>query len=256
VPRSERPDIEAAGRLIAIEEGYYPGLALEIDPGEIEAVVHHEAERAAGWVKLIGDWPRRGVGPVPNFDEATLRRAVESAARSGARVAIHTMAREVPSMAVAAGVDSIEHGLFLTEGDLAVLGERAGMWVPTVLRIEETLRSMRPGSSGELLIREGLANVSRLLGPAVEAGVIVLAGTDLVGSPANVASEAIRLAQLGLGAADAVRSVSVAGFAATGRDPTFPVGGDADAVFFPANPVEEPGCLAHPVLVMRHGRVL
>ena len=35
-----------------------------------------------------------------------------------------------------AGVDSIEHGLFLPEDDLAQLGARGGGWVPTVAAME------------------------------------------------------------------------------------------------------------------------
>lgn len=253
---TERPEIEAAARIIADVDGYFPGFALEVVPDGLVDVVVSEARRGRGWVKLIGDWPRRGRGPVANFDEAHLRLAVEAASAEGANVAIHTMAPEVPSMAVAAGVHSIEHGLFLTEEDLDPLGRRRGMWVPTVLRCEATLAQLGESSSGGKLFAEGLSRIARLLPLAMEAGVHVLAGTDLVGSPANVAAEAVRLGTYGLSNEQVVEAVSVSAFVATGRAESFEVGAPANAVFFRENPVEELAVLEHPVHVIRLGNLI
>lgn len=251
----ERPDIEAAAKVISVAEGYFPRFAQEIDPSRIEDAVLEQAGEGRGWVKLIGDWPRRGVGPVGNFTLDELRRAVETAENAQCRVAIHTLAREVPSMAVAAGVHSIEHGLFLTEADIDALAERGGMWVPTVLRVEALISQLGEESSGGRLLDAGLANARRLLPVAAEAGVHVLAGTDLVGSPANVANEAMRLAELGLGDDAVLRAIGMSGFEATGRPTDFDIGTPADAVLFAENPLDQLGVLAHPAVVIRHGHV-
>ncbi len=256
VPETERPEIEAAALMVAVNEGYYPDFALEIDTDLIESVVAEQATIGAGWVKLIGDWPRRGRGPVANFTEDQLRRAVRVASESGSRVAIHTQAREVPSMAVAAGIHSIEHGLFLTDSDMTALAERTGMWVPTLLRIEETIAQLGDGSSGGRLLIEGLDNARRLLPVAFEAGVRVLAGTDLVGTPANVADEAIKLGEYGLSNGQVVEAVTTAGFSATGRSPDFATGSPADAVLFPEDPITNLEVLNHPAVVIRKGAVV
>lgn len=254
VPEDERPDIEAAARLIAPPDGYFPGFARGFDDG-IEDAVRAESVAGRGWVKVVGDWPRRGVGPVANFSEDELRTVVEVAASEGARVAIHTMAADAPGAAVRAGVHSIEHGLFLTESDLDVLGARGGMWVPTLLRVEALIAQLGIDSSGGRLMSEGLANVSRLMPYAVDAGVHVLAGTDLVGNPANVAAEILKLGEYGLSPAEMIDAGSSAGFRAVGRSADFPPGASADAVLFDANPLEEPGVLAHPRMVIRKGRI-
>jgi imidazolonepropionase-like amidohydrolase len=251
-----RPDIEAAGVINTVESGYWPDFGRKVAPGKMAKVVAEAADQALGWVKLVGDWPRPGLGPRPNFDEQELREAVEVAGRHGARVAIHTMAPDVPSMAVRAGVQSIEHGLFLTEDDVVALGARGGMWVPTVLRMEAVIRQLGAESSGGRLLMEGIENVRRLLGVAVEAGVFVLTGTDLAVGTSDVAAEAVRLWELGLSPALVVAAASSAGMVATGRAGSFEVGSPANAVFFTEDPTIDPRVLAHPAQVVRLGRVV
>ncbi len=179
VPEAERPAVQLAGRFLANPGGYYHGYAIEVEPEDLVVALPRATPAGAGWVKLIGDWPRRGLGAVPNFDEQSLRALTEAAHAAGLRTAIHTAAPETPRLAVRAGVDSIEHGLFLTEDDLAMLGDRGGAWVPTIAAMEVLAGQLRPESSGRRLIAEGLDNVRRLLPHAAAAGVAVMAGTDL-----------------------------------------------------------------------------
>jgi imidazolonepropionase-like amidohydrolase len=256
VPEGDRPDIEAAGAIITTEGGYMPGFGLETSDDGLDELVRERSRAAAGWVKLIGDWPRKGIGPRSNFDEAQLKRAVTVAEAEGARVAVHTMAREVPSMAVAAGVHSVEHGLFLDEDDLGPLGSRHGMWVPTILRCEATVAQLGESSTGGRLLTEGLERVRRLLRQAVEAGVRVLAGTDLIGSPANVAAEALKLAEYGLDGRMALETVTALPIGPTGEPSGFDIGAPANAVLFAENPVEALTVLGHPTHVIRLGQAL
>lgn len=254
VPLSRRPDIEAAGRIHAVSGGYFTDFAVEIVPGTFETAMI-QAATEAGWIKLVGDWPRKGVGPQMNFDESELAKAVSIAEERGARVAVHTMARETPSVAVRAGVHSIEHGLFLTEDDLGPLGERGGYWVPTMLQVEDTVSMLGADSSGGRLLAAGIANTERLLPLAAEAGVRVLAGTDLAVPTSRVAEEVLRMHRAGLTSRQAIAAASCTGLDATGRG-GFQEGKPADAVLFPANPLDDLGVLAHPAVVIRHGVVL
>jgi imidazolonepropionase-like amidohydrolase len=251
---AERPDIEAAGAIYAVEGGYWGDVARNIPPGGIATAVVEGAGEGRGWVKLIGDWPRKGIGPVSNFTEEELVTAVEVATRLGVSVAIHTMARDIPSMAVRAGVHSIEHGLFLSPNDLNALGDRGGTWVPTVLRVEAVIQQLGADSSGGRLLREGFDNIVSNLGPAVEAGVRVLTGTDLVVGTDQVAQEAIRLWELGMDPRAVVDAVSASGFRATGRPAEFEIGSPANAVLFAEDPTQDPRALAHPQRVIRLGR--
>ena len=155
-PPPTRPDLSAAGQVITAPGGYFPGFSVEVDEaGLAAAVAERAATRGISWVKLIGDWPRRGVGAVPNFGEDALRRAVEVAHAGGCRVAIHACAPRTSTMAVAAGIDSIEHGLFLTADDLTALGRRGGAWVPTVGAMEGVQGRVGRPDLGRPALRRG-----------------------------------------------------------------------------------------------------
>ncbi len=251
-PPQEAPDLEGAGRMIATAEGYYPGFAVETDSAGLELAVAEAVAEGLGWVKLVGDWPRRGRGAVANFGHHDLVTAVDVAHRGGARVSIHTMAPEVASVAVAAGVDSIEHGLFLTGSDLESLAARGGAWVPTLLRMRAVADSLGAESSGRALIEAGIANVAELLPDAPE-GVFVLAGTDLVTPSARVGQEVLALVAAGLSPRRAVDAVSTAARRYLDRPAGFELGARADAVFYPIDPIEDPAVLLRPAAVLRAG---
>jgi imidazolonepropionase-like amidohydrolase len=159
-------------------------------------------------------------------------------------------------MAVRAGVHSIEHGLFLDPADIVPLGARGGMWVPTIIRMEAVIAQLGDTSSGGKLLIEGLENVRRLMVEAVEAGVHLLAGTDVTVGAHDVALEAVKLVEYGLPVELALDAVSVSGYLATARSTGFEVGSPADAVLFAVNPLTEISVLGHPEMVIRGGKVL
>jgi imidazolonepropionase-like amidohydrolase len=253
-PPGRRPDLEAAGRVISGSHGYFPGFAVETDEAGLVGAVG-SANIQGGWVKLIGDWPQKGRGPIINFGEAALAAGVGVAHDAGARVAVHTMAPDAPGIAVRAGVDSIEHGLYLTEADLELLGSRGGAWVPTVVNTEDVMASLAPGSSGVRILGTGLDNVRRLLPQAADMGVKVLCGTDLGLAHGQVAVEAVRLTEYGLPASAAVAAAGANAYAYLGRSP-LRVGSSADIVLFERNPFDDPCSLSHPVAGMRAGHVI
>lgn len=255
-PAAERPHLQAAGRMIAGRSGYFPGFAHEVDDSELAGAVRAAASTSAGWVKIVADWPQKGIGPAPNFSEDALRTAVTIAHEVGVRVAVHTMAPDVASMTVRAGVDSVEHGLYLTDDDVRMLGDRGGTWVPTVLRMEEVVAQFGLERTAGRVVAEGLDRVRALLPTARAAGVRILAGTDLALPTARVAEEAIRLVDYGLTPADAVRAVSADAWAAASLDPGFEPGTTADLVVFERDPVTDITVLRHPVVVIRAGRVV
>jgi imidazolonepropionase-like amidohydrolase len=163
------------------------------------------------------------------------------------------MAPGVASAAVRAGADSIEHGLFLDVDDLVALAGRGGVWVPTVLRVEEVAANMKPGSSGAELLGRGLANLRTLLPLAAEIGVMVMSGSDLAVAPGRIGREVSALARFGLPVDAAIAGASEAGAAAVGLESGFRPGMPADLVAYAGDPVADLSVLEHPVVVISGG---
>jgi imidazolonepropionase-like amidohydrolase len=253
-PPPDRPHVEAAARIISGPHGYFPGFADETDEAGLVDTVR-AANTTGGWVKVIGDWPQKGRGPVINFGEEVLAAAVSVAHEAGARVAIHAMAPDTPSWAVRAGVDSIEHGLYLKPEDLEALGARGGAWVPTIGNTLDVIERLGPGSSGARILGQGLENVHRLLQAAVEAGVSVLAGTDLGLAHGEVAREAAYLNRYGLRGPAAVDSAGPAAYRYL-VIPHLEPGASADLLLFDEDPTADVAVLGRPLAGIRAGKVV
>ena len=253
-PTPTRPHLQAAGRIITGPHGYFEGFAGETDDAGLSAAVA-AATTPGGWIKLIGDWPQKGKGPVISFGEEALTRACEIAHAAGARVAIHTMAPLTPGQAVRAGVDSIEHGLYLTADDIALLGNRGGAWVPTIGNVRDVRKMLGWGSTGARILGEGLENVGQNLALAVEAGVAVVAGTDLGLGHGEVAREAVLLKHYGLSDRAAVAAASDSAYRYLGV-PFLAPGASADVVLFEGDPNRDVTNLQRPAAAMRAGRVV
>jgi imidazolonepropionase-like amidohydrolase len=252
-PAATRPELHMAGVMISTPGGYYPNFGLKIEPDELADAVADRTDTQAEFVKIVGDWPRSGVGPVPNFTQDQLTAACEVAHEAGKRVAIHTMAPDTPSLAVAAGVDSIEHGLFLTEDDVRALGDRGGAWVPTIAAVEAIIAMLGKDSSGGRLLRQGLENVRDLLPVAVDAGVAVLAGTDLALPHGEVSQEAVKLHQFGLSADQVVAALTTVPYRWLGAPHGLAPGMPADFVCIDGDPRVDLSLLHDPAVIVRAG---
>lgn len=255
-PPHTRPVMQMAGRMIAPPDGYYADYRGEVDEHGLAEAVRAATKGPASWVKIIGDWPRKGLGPRANYSEAALRKAISIAHAAGRRVAVHTMAPAGIRPAVDAGVDSIEHGLFLSADDLSVLADRNGAWVPTVLGAESIIGFLGADSTGGKLLAAGIRNVQELLPEAERLGATVLAGTDLAVPHGKVALEAIRLHELGLSMPAALHAATRAAYDYLGVAREFSPGSIADVVFVRDDPREHLETLLSPAMIIRSGQFL
>jgi len=198
-PEPGLPAVLAAGRFLAPAGRYFPGMHDPVAAEDLLATAMREISGGATWLKLIGDFPlldHRG-RPVsgslaPTYDLETVRELLDLAHAHGARVAVHTQSHHVDAL-VKAGVDSVEHGEWLSEEAVDALGQRGGAWTPTLTAITD------PPADSPTKRRNYAAEASErlrvLLPRAINRGVRVLAGTDNAGS---VAHEITLLARHGL----------------------------------------------------------
>ena len=254
-PPTERPEASMAGRMIAPAAGYYEGYGHQVEEEDLIDAVRSVDDRSE-WVKIVADWPRKGQGPVANYSEEAVAKAVEVAHAAGRRVAVHTMAPAGVRVAVDGGVDSIEHGPFLSPDDLAAVAARGGCWVPTVTNIEFLLDFLGAESSGGRIMQGALDNLRELLPAAEELGVTTLAGTDLAIPHGAIAREAIKLHEYGLSAPAASTAVSTAAYDYLGVDRRFVPGSPANAVFFDDDPNQRIKTLEEPAVIIRAGKVV
>ncbi len=143
----------------------------------------------------------------------------------GRRVAAHAHGIEGIRAAVAAGVDTIEHGTHLHEDrDVAQEMRRRGVFlVPTLTALEKMAEPEGPGIPEEILAkaRERRPDRDATFRLALEEGVPIAMGTDAA-APFNRhgenAGELVRMVELGMTPTDAIASATSAAARALGRD--------------------------------------
>jgi imidazolonepropionase-like amidohydrolase len=94
-------------------------------PAEVRKAVRRNIYYGAGVIKLVSD------NSAFHASEEELRAAVDEAHRAGLPVAIHVYGGPAAQAAIDAGVDSIEHGFFLTDEQLAQMKTKGVFLVGT-----------------------------------------------------------------------------------------------------------------------------
>jgi imidazolonepropionase-like amidohydrolase len=209
------PRILAAGLGVTMTGGHGHGfIAIEADgPDEVRKAVRSQLKAGATAVKLFasGGVLTPGVDPrAPSFEEAELRAGVEEARKASRPVAAHAQAAAGIANAVRAGVDSIEHGVWLDEQAIGLMLERGTCLVPTLtapaVMVEHgTSEGVAPYAieKSAMVLDDHLASFRR----ALAAGVRVAMGTDQgtpLNRPGENAQEIVRMARHGLSAAAAL----------------------------------------------------
>jgi imidazolonepropionase-like amidohydrolase len=245
VPRSVH-----AGMWIAQHGQFVDGWGMRASHAQMPAVAAAQAART-GWAKLIGDWGSDDE-PIP---VAVLRAVVAAVHAAGGRVAVHSQQAAGGAAAVAAQVDSLEHGMCLDPGLLAQMAAQGTVLTPTLAVISATLQDVRtmPDGPGKDWYLGGASVHGELAAAAAEAGVTVLAGTDSW-PHGRVSTEIRALAAAGLNPHDALAAGSWAARSYLGLPGLIP-GAPADAVVYDTDPRTDLGQLDHPRAVILRGQL-
>jgi imidazolonepropionase-like amidohydrolase len=256
------PRIIRAGRHIAAPRRYIPGLAVEVEPGDLVAEVRLQARRGDGWVKLVGDWIDRGVGDLAAAWPAdVLVAAITAAHEEGARVTSHTFGADALPGLIGAGIDCIEHGTGLTEDLIDDMAARGTAVVPTLVNVEKFPEFAAAGESKfpayASTMRRLYATSGAVVRAAFDAGVPVFAGTDAGGGIAHgiIADEVRALHAAGLPAEAALAAASWATRDWLGL-PCIEEGAPADLVVYDTDPRSDLDTLQRPQRMVLRGRVV
>jgi len=255
------PHLQAAGCFIAPPGRYLPNTAREVSGPDILPVALEESARGGGWVKFIGDYQHRDHpedDPDIGWTVDEVRPAVEAARRAGARIAMHVTTAEAAEMAIALDVDTIEHGCRLKPEHLQVMAERGRAWTPTLAAFRLFLQRIRSGElrMGEATFAEAVESTERLLPQAVAAGVTILCGSDAALDHGKIALEVLALIDAGLTPERAIRAATIDAWKFLRIGVPLEEDSVADFVAYEHNPLDDPGVLFSPRLVVRNGRVV
>lgn len=203
--------------------------------------------------------------------------AVEEAHRWGRHAACHAHGPEGISNAIAAGIDTVEHGIFLTDDLAAAMAEQGVVFVPTLSNDFHTRRLEREGRLPPAAIaRRKELEVRGIIVPPVEErmahcrqhGVVVASGTDSGGNAqvlhGNNGSELVMLVECGYSPMEAIKAAtSVAARAIRVDHETGSIirGKQADLVAFARNPLEDITAVSavhggKPSLVIKGGQIV
>ncbi|MHB8529656.1 MAG: metal-dependent hydrolase family protein [Caulobacteraceae bacterium] len=198
------------------------------------------------------------------FTDEEIRTIIETAHRLGRRVCAHAHGAAGINAALAAGVDSIEHGSFLDDQSIRLFLERRAFHVPTIIAGMTVLEMARAGgvltpaqSEKAKIVGE---RIKGALGRSYGAGVRIAFGTDMgVGPHGQNAREFALMVQAGMTAADAIKAATVNAaelldIADTAG--TIAAGKSADIIAVDADPLADATQLERVGFVMARGEVV
>jgi len=266
-PGDAWPRVICSGPALTIPGGHchYVGDEIAVTT-QVPAMVTRHAEAGDEWIKLMvtGGALTRGSSPDKlGFDRATISLAVEQAHSHGLLVAAHVLSAEGAGLAVACGVDTVEHGIGLAAADLGAM-RTADQALVAILSPSARVLAGATGSADEqhrAKLGPLVARLREMVRTAIETGVDVLAGTD-AGTPnmphGLVIDELRRLEAVGM-SREAVLLAATATAARHLRRPdlgTVRVGAAADLLLLEGDPLDSLDWLESPVAVLARGCIV
>jgi imidazolonepropionase-like amidohydrolase len=267
-PASGLPAIRSAG--IGIKRAGRYGAFFAADVGDRADIVATVRRLAADSDEIkivltgIVDFEAGAVAGEPQFDSEEAALIARTARESGRRTLAHCSGASGLAVALAAGVDSIEHGFFITRETLGAMADKGIAWTPTLSPVH--FQWARPEISGwkpQTLsqLRRILDQHAQSLRFADEIGVTILLGTDAgsIGTEHGraVAQEIARFLEAGLSLESALRASTSAPRICWGLAPgLLATGAPFDAVLLETSPFDALASLQRVQGVYRAGMPL
>ena len=146
---------------------------------EYRALVREAKTRGAHFIKLmisgLMDFNHYGVLTDEPMPDALIRELTNIAHGEGFSVMAHANGDTAVRGAILAGIDSVEHGAYLTDETLQMLAESRTVWVPTLVTIGNLIGDTRfPEEATRPLLAYQMTAVRK----AAEYGALIAPGSD------------------------------------------------------------------------------
>ena len=202
-------------------------------------------------------------GDNPQFTEEEVDAVVKAAKDYGMWVAVHAHGSEGMKRAVIAGVDSVEHGTFMTEEVMDLMIERGTYYVPTISAGEFVAEKSKIDNYFPEIVRPKAASVGPQIGGtfgrAYKKGVKIAFGTDVGVQPHGTNwKEFVYMNQYGMPAIETIVAATIETAKLLGESDTLgsiSVGKIADIIAISGNPLEDMNDMQNVEFVMKNGRV-
>jgi imidazolonepropionase-like amidohydrolase len=275
------PRLFTAGKALASTGGHGDpsngvNQRLASDPGAIDGVVNgvedaYKAVRArykegSDLIKITatgGVLSQASSGQNPQFTIAEIEAIVAAARDYGFKVAAHAHGTEGMRRAVVGGVDSIEHGTYMSEEVMRLMKKRGTYYVPTIIAGKFVAEKAQiPGYFSELVRPKAIAIgplIQETFARAYKAGVPIAFGTDTgVSAHGDNWKEFGYMIEAGMPPMAAIQSATVAAADLLGRSAdlgSVSVGKYADIIAVPGDPLSDPAQFGAVHFVMKGGVV-
>ena len=260
------PRIISAGTLITMTGGHVNTISREADgPGEARKAARELIKAGVDFLKVAASGGIYGHGEEIGslqLDGDELSAIVREAHKTGKKVAAHVYPAKGIEICLDAGIDSIEHGSFLTQ-ELAERMASLGTFLVPTLSVYQAMHSHQNDPATMDFIRRKTAQVVEASEKAVMIakahGVKICAGTDS-GGPWHPHGSIIReieaLTRVGLTPAESICAATLTNAELLNlhdRIGSLETGKFADFIAVEGNPLENIGALNKIVLIVKDG---
>ncbi len=225
----------------------------------VRRAVREQIAAGADWVKLYADYRRRPGDPATStFAQDELNAAVAEARSAGRPVAVHAATDEGIRRSVLAGVNTIEHGYYVSAEVLAQMRECGVALCPTLAASEALARY--EGWTEGLPEPPRIQRARQMFARALQSGVTIACGSDVgVFAHGDNARELELMRAYGMTAIDVLRSATSIAARILGRENDLgriAAAYIADLIAVRGDPLQDLGVLRKPAVVLKEGHIV
>lgn len=264
----EGPGMLVSGKIITMTGGHGWPLGRESDGvDECRKAAREQIKAGADIIKIMatGGVMTPGVEPgSPQLSMEEMKAAVDEARKVGKKTATHAQGTKGIKNAILAGIDSVEHGIFLDDEVIGLMIEREVYLVPTLVAPYWIVQFGEEGGIPAFAVEKSkkiMESHMESFRKAHAAGVKIAMGTD-AGTPFNMhdktAHEIKLMVQNGMAPMEAIVSSTKTAAELLGVDSvgTLEDGKAADFIVLKANPLDDIDTLLDVESVYKAGKLV
>jgi imidazolonepropionase-like amidohydrolase len=258
------PRVIACNNPIAVTGGHAYNYCAEADGAdEFRAAARAQLKAGADFIKVMASHDPLPLMPGPEKTRPELTvdemsAAFEVAHTWGTFTSCHVMGSVAIERVVEAGVDILDHGIYLNDRLAERMAEKGTVFTPTysAYAVQTIHPRFQRGAAWKAMHELLIPGHHEAVAAAIRAGVTMVIGTDTTGC---YAEEVAMLREAGLSASDtllACTSAAAKAMRIDGEIGTLQEGKVADLIILPGNPLADPYALESVEMVIKDGRPL